>query len=134
VQLRYYIENRPGLSHIFLCLLYGSRDRIDELASQAAGATIEWSILELDAAGTAISADLAPRIVPTTITPVRMQLYIPPGSFKPTTAYRFLVAVSMPWSRGVVRVPASVDITTTSCPTGGSIKGRPASGTAGITE
>ena len=132
MQLRYYIENRPGLSHIFLCLLYGSRDRIDELAS--AGASVEWSIYELDAAGTAISADLAPRIVPTTITPVRMQLYIPPGSFKPRTGYRFLVAVSVPWSRGVVRVPASVDITTTSCPTGGSIKGTPASGTAGITE
>jgi hypothetical protein len=106
--------------------------RIDELAS--AGASVEWSIYELDVAGTAISADLAPRIVPTTITPVRMQLYIPPWSFKPRTGYRFLAAVSVPWSRDVVRVPASVDITTTSCPTGGSIKGTPASGTAGITE
>ena len=93
-------------------------------------------MFELDSAGTSIGSDLAPALLSsdaTTGAGSTVQQYIAPGSLLPSTAYRFIVAVSAPWSRGVLRTSASVDVTTASCPRGGYVTASSLTGVAGVT-
>ena len=104
----------------------------DHLPPDAACA---WSMYMVSADGAPVGDDLAPSVMSHDATyGGTLQQHLQPGSLLPSSRYRVVVVVSMPWSRGVLRAPATLGLVTATCPTGGSVSVVPGAGVAGVTK
>lgn len=98
-------------------------------------ATCAWSLYMVSADGAPVGDDLAPSVMSHDATyGGTLQQHLQPGSLLPSSRYRVAVVVSMPWSRGVLRGPATLGLVTATCPTGGSVSVVPGAGVAGVTK